>query len=311
MKHTENIAVIDIGSNTLRLLVGEIGGNKFKKLYSARSVTRLGKNLIEKRIIDFESIEKSINTLKEFKNIAEKFRVLCIIAVGTSALREAENAKYFCDLVEKITKIKIRVITAEEEAYYTLCGVMNEKLQIESSIFITDVGGGSTECIYLNNSRININFIPAGAIKINEIFLKEDPPSLESVSEAKKFVVEELEKIFPKLKIDKVVTTGGTASTLAMVNLGLSEYCPEKTHMSMIRVTKIKQILEKLLSVSLKKRKRIKGIPSDRADIICAGLLILETIAEYLNAENVIISENGILEGVMKNYKKFCYNNSL
>lgn len=310
MKHTENIAVIDVGSNTLRLLVGNIEGDKIKKLYSARNVTRLGKNLTE-RVIDSESIEKSINTLKEFKDIAEKFKVSCIIAVGTSALRETENAKFFCDLIEKTTKIKIKIISGQQEAYYTLCGVMNKELEKEPFIFIIDIGGGSTEWIYLNNDRIKMGSISTGALKINETFFKEDPPSRESVCEAKKFVKEEFKKSLPKLKIDKIITTGGTASTLAMINLGLSDYCPEKTHMSVIHVTKIKQILKKLLSISLKDREKIKGIPTDRADIICAGLLILETIAEYLNAENVIISENGILEGVMKNYKKFCYNNSL
>uniref|UniRef100_A0A7C4AIM8 Ppx/GppA phosphatase N-terminal domain-containing protein n=1 Tax=Thermodesulfovibrio aggregans TaxID=86166 RepID=A0A7C4AIM8_9BACT len=311
MRHTENIAVIDIGSNTLRLLVGNIEENKINKIYSARTVTRLGKNLTEKKFIDHDSVETSINTLKEFKNIAEKFNVSCIIAVGTSALREAENAKSFCDLVEKTLKIKIKIISGQQEAYYTLCGVMNEEIEKESSIFLIDVGGGSTEWIYLKNDKVNMGSIPVGALKINEIFLKEDPPLLNSVYEAKKFIVEEFKKFLPKLNIDKIIITGGTASTLAMINLGLSCYCPEKTHMSMILVTKIKQILEKLLSISLKERKKIKGIPSDRADIICAGLLILETIAECLNAENVIISESGILEGIMKNYKKFCYNNKL
>lgn len=311
MKHIENIAVIDIGSNTLRLLIGNLKENKINKLYSDRVVTRLGKNIIKSGLLSAESSKKSINTLKKFKKISEKFNVSCIIAIGTSALREAKNSKDFSETIKKLMGINIHIISGKEEAYYTLCGVMDEKFNKEDSIFLLDIGGGSTEWVYWKKQSVNSGSLLLGALKIKEKFLNIDPYSHESISKAEEFIKKEIEKSLPKIKSDKFIAIGGTASTLGMINMELSNYCPEKTHMSEIDTDKIKEILKKLLSISLEERKKIKGIPSNRADIICSGLLILRQIIEYLNIDKVIISENGILEGIMKKYKNFCYNDLL
>lgn len=309
MKPTENIAVIDIGSNTLRILIGQIQENRIKKLYSDRVVTRLGKNLIKTGFLDSEAIKTSIDTLKKFKKVSEKFNVSCIIAVGTSALREAKNSEYFCELVKPLG-FNVEIISAKEEAYYTLLGVIDEELENEDSIFIVDIGGGSTEWIYYENQNIKMDSIPIGALKIKELFLNNEPYLKDEIFKAKEFIKKSIKSI-PNFKLGRFIATGGTASTLAMVYLGISNYSPEKTHMIGISANEFKRLLEKMLSVSLKERKKIKGIPSDRADIICSGLLILESFMEHLNIDEVLVSENGILEGIMKNYKKFCYNSSL
>lgn len=311
MKLTENIAVIDIGSNTLRLLIGNLKENKIHRLYSDRVVTRLGKNLIKNGFIMNESLKLSISALKEFKKISEKFNVFCIIAVGTSALREAKNGKDFCKIVKQSIGIDVHIISGQEEAYYTLCGIIDEELGKENSVFIIDVGGGSTEWVYYSRDNINMGSMPVGALKIKEIFLNSEPYTNENILKAKVFINEKVKKFFPKTKPDKLIATGGTASTLAMIFLELSDYSPEKTHMTSIYTSIIKEMLEKLLSISLQEREKIKGMPPHRANIICQGLLILETIADYLNVDKITISEYGILEGIMKNYRKFCYNNPL
>lgn len=305
MKHTEKIAAIDIGSNTLRILIGNIQENKIKKLYSDRVVTRLGKDLTKNGYLASMAIKNSIITLKNFKKICEKFNVSCIIAVGTSALREAKNSEYFCKLVETLG-IKIKIISAQEEAYYTLYGAIDEELENKDSIFIVDIGGGSTEWIYYENQNLRMNSIPIGALKIKELFLNKEPYSEDKIFKAMEFIKKEIS--FSNFKINSFVATGGTASTLAMIYLGISDYSPEKTHMIGIPTIEIKQLIKKLLSISLEERKKTKGVQSDRADIICPGLLILEGIIEYLNIEKVLVSENGVLEGIMKNYKKLCYN---
>ncbi|WP_353684778.1 hypothetical protein V4D30_03025 [Thermodesulfovibrio sp. 3907-1M] len=311
MKHTENIAVIDIGSNTLRILIGNIKANKINKLYTDRVVTRLGKNLIENGVISEKAIDSSIIVLKKFKKLFEKFNVSCIIAVGTSVLREAKNSVYFCEKVKESTGLHVHIISGEEEAYYTLHGVIDEELKEEDSVFITDVGGGSTEWIHYSRKNFKMGSMPIGALKIKERFLNTVSYSEEEIYSAKNFIKEEIKTSLPQVKINKFIATGGTASTLGMINLGLLKYLPEKIHMSEIHVIEVKQILKKLLSISLEERKKIKGMPSNRADIICPGLLILKEIADYLNVEKLTISENGIMEGIMKNYKKFCYNSKL
>ncbi|MCS7163575.1 MAG: hypothetical protein NZ845_01045 [Thermodesulfovibrio sp.] len=311
MKHTENIAVIDVGSNTLRLLIGNVDKNQVIKIYSERVVTRLGRNLDKNGFFDSESLKKSINTLRKFKKISEKFNVSSIIAVGTSALRESKNSKEFCEIVRKTTGINIHVISGQQEAYYTLCGVMDEKFSSKDSIFIVDIGGGSTEWIYGIKGKFSMGSLSLGALKLKENFLFIEPYSQEAIYEAKKFIENEIIKAIPKVKVDEFIAIGGTASTLAMINMNLSKYCPEKTHMSKISLNKLKEILKKLISISLEDIKKIKGIPYDRADIICSGLLILEKIVDYLNIKEITISENGILEGIMKKSKDFCYNGLL
>ncbi|HOA83140.1 MAG TPA: hypothetical protein PKZ17_03445 [Thermodesulfovibrio thiophilus] len=307
MKPTENIAVIDIGSNTLRLLIGNILNNKINKLYSDRVVTRLGENLTKNSFINIESIKTSIDSLKKFKKLSEKFNVSYIIAVGTSALREAKNSKYFCELVKTSTGIKINIISGEEEAYYTISGLMDEEFRKETC-FIVDIGGGSTEYVYWKHQELKTGSLFIGALKIKEKFFVEDPPPRNAIFQAKNYIEKIIRTISFQSRIDKFIATGGTASTLAMINLGLSRYCPEQTHMSVIYTSKLQQLLEKLLSLSLEERTKIGGVPDERADIICAGLLILNVIVCYLNIDKLFISENGMLEGIMKNYKNFCYN---
>ncbi|MDW7999250.1 MAG: hypothetical protein RMI30_07410 [Thermodesulfovibrio sp.] len=311
MKPTENIAVIDVGSNTLRLLIGNLEENKINRHYSARVVTRLGKNIVKNGFLSDEAIKKSINTLKKFKKLSEKFKVSRIIAVGTSALREAKNSRYFCEKIKDITGINIHIISGQKEAYYTLCGVMEQHFTKKDSVFIVDIGGGSTEWIYWNRQQFKFGSLNLGALKIREKYLNIEPYSNESVIEAEKFIEKEIREITPKKKIDKFIAIGGTASTLAMISLKISKYSPEKTHMTEISTNSIKAILQKLISISLEERKKIKGLPFDRADIICCGLLILEKILEHLRVEKVKISENGLLEGVMKKNKDFCYNGLL
>lgn len=307
MKHTKNIAVIDIGSNTLRLLIGNFKKNKLNKIYTDRVITRLGQNLTKNFILSEESIKNSIDALIKFKKDLEKYDVFCIIAFGTSALREAKNSKDFCEQVEKLTGIKIRIFTEKEEAYYTFLGVTGKE---NKNIFILDIGGGSTEWIYHNDELI-MDSIPIGVLKIKELFLNEDPLSEEKLRNTKEFIVKELKKRIPSLKIKKIIATGGTASTLAMIYCGINYYCPEKTHNIEISLDKLKSILKELSRIPISERKKIVGLPSDRADIICSGLVILETFLDYLNADILVISETGIIEGVMKNYKSFCYNKNL
>ncbi|MEN2985098.1 MAG: hypothetical protein ABDH16_00305, partial [Thermodesulfovibrionaceae bacterium] len=294
---------------TLRLLVGNLEGNKLNKIYTDRIVTRLGENLTKSPILSEESIKSSIDALIKFKRIAEKYNVFCIIAFGTSALREAKNSNEFCKLAEKATGIKINVFTEKQEAYYTFLGVTEETSY--ENIFILDVGGGSSEWIYSNTDSLLIDSISVGVLKIKELFLKKDLPLQEDLNNAKRYIRKEIENRIPNVKIEKIIATGGTASTAAMIFCRVNSYCPEKTHKTEISIDKLKSMLKYLSSIPISERKKVIGLSPDRADIICSGLLILETFLEYLCANALVISETGIIEGVIKNYKIFCYNKNL
>jgi exopolyphosphatase/guanosine-5'-triphosphate,3'-diphosphate pyrophosphatase len=308
MKPTENIAVIDIGSNTIRLLIGKLKNEKIKRIYTDRAVTRLGKDLSKKKTLNSKSIEKSIKIISHFKALTEQYNTNPIIAIGTSALREAEDSAMFCEKIKELTGINIKVISGEEEALYTLEGIRLCLPYPSYVLFALDIGGGSTEWIFSNNTNTIKGSIDIGALKSYKEFFKSDPPLQSEIEKFRNYLKEKIIKSIPSIDIDKVIATGGTAVTLAMIELKLDKYIPDKIHMREISLSKLKLIIEEISKTSLNERKNIKGLMPERADIILPGLIILESIADYVNSYKITISDYGIMEGVMKNYKNFCYN---
>lgn len=307
MKHTEIIAVIDVGSNTIRLLIGKLEDGKIERIFTDRAITRLGWNLNKTNKLYSKSLLKSIIKIKEFKVISEKYNAIQIIAVGTSALREALDGKLFCDKAEELAGINIKIISGEEEAFYTLEGIKLMLPYSTDSLFAVDIGGGSTEWIYSEKGKINKGSIDIGVLKSYKEFFKSDPPTDLEINQFQKFLKDKIMKNIPCIKIDKIIATGGTAVTLAMLDLSIDAYLPEKINMREIHIAKLKDLVKEISKMTLKERKKIKAL-LDRADIILPGLIILESISDRVEAKKIMVSDYGLMEGIMKNYKNFCYN---
>ncbi len=296
MKLTENIAVIDIGSNTIRLLVGKITNTKINRIFTDRVVTRLGKDIPINKKLNDNSIRKSIETIGKFKKISEQFQCKCIISSGTSALREAINSKEFCEKIKILFGLDVKVLSGEDEAYFTLEGIKTGLPYSPQNIFAVDIGGGSTEWIYEKKGKILNGSIDIGVLKAKDI------------EDFKKLIEEKIKKNLPKISQQQIFATGGTAVTLAMMFLELNEYIPEKIHLTEISIENLRNFINKISKLPVMQRNIIPGLPSDRTDIILPGLVILETICNFLNAKQIVVSDYGFMEGIMKNYKAFCYN---
>lgn len=308
MKHIENITVIDIGSNTIRLLIGNLKDKKIKRIHSDRVVTRLGIDIQKNKKLSQKSIEKSIKILTKFKKIAHNFNSNIIIAVGTSALREAKNAIYFCNKIKEKCDIKIKIISGDEEAYFTMEGIKAGVNLIENNLFALDIGGGSTEWIYLMNNTLKKGSLHIGSLNSFKKFFYSDPPSSFEINNFYELIKEKIKIEIPLIHIPKIFTTGGTAVTLAMIALKLNDYNHKKIHLFKISFKKLKVFVDNISKISLIDRQKIVGLPHDRIDIILPGLIILESIAQYVGAKKIVISDYGFIEGIMKNYKIFCYN---
>ncbi len=312
MKHSnqchEYFSVIDVGSNTLRLLIGCIVNNKLIRSASYRSVTRLGKGLLSNHELNNESIDKSINSLLEFKKICEQFGVKKVFAVGTSALRDSKNTDTFLKKAKSITDIDIEVISGDKEAELTLKGVLsnfNDKgvENYKNKILIIDIGGGSTEWIFYTNNNIRKGSLPLGAIKLYENFITKEPPNIAELKQFKEYLHSQIITTGLQgnynLSDIKFVATGGTPTTLAAIDMGLSKYNGDKINMHKIDRPTLQAIFERLIKTPLIERNKIIGLEPNRTDIIITGTLILQGFMEFFNFQELIVSDYGLLEGLL------------
>jgi len=305
----ELCAVIDVGSNTLRLLIGSVKDNKVIRIASSRYMTRLGKDILKTSQLNNDNFQKSISFLIEFKHIYEGYGVRKVIAVGTSALRESKNSVDFIKEVKRQVGINIEIISGEREADLTLNGI---RLNLDigpsglTNFFMIDIGGGSTEWI-LFGEDIFKGSLPLGAVKAYGEFIKEDPPGRVQIAQVKEFIYQIIYEspligYFNKQSCwqnTKFVSTGGTPTTLAAIDMGLAEYNGDKVNMHRIERPTLQKFIQRFISMSLLERQKIIGLEPDRADIIITGALILQGFMEIFNFNEAIISDYGLLEGLL------------
>lgn len=305
-KHPTPSAVIDIGSNTLRLLIGYIYDGVLIRLATERSVTRLGKGVSATGKLSDESVCKSIQSLLKFKDIIDKYKITDIIAIGTSALRDASNRDNFIAKVKSISGIKIDIISGDMEAELTRKGILGQIEKNDINIFgpstIIDIGGGSTEWIVCNGKCIK-GSMSLGAVKLYETYIKHDPPVLDEIEKIKTYILQQVVNAGLMVGAEglkgRFIATGGTATTLAAIDMKLDEYNSDKIHQHRISLPALNSICKKLSALSHDERGLVKGMGTERADIIIPGILILTAIMGMLGFGEVIISDHGLLEGVL------------
>lgn len=298
------LSSIDVGSNTIRLLIGGVEGGKIARLRTGMVITRLAAGIGETGLLNPDNMEKSISVLKAFSDIISAYDISHIKAVGTSALREAKNSEEFRQRVLSETGINIEVISGEEEAELTARGVMFDMPDTDSS-FIIDIGGGSSEWIFCRKSSpVEIGTIPTGVVKLFDKHIKSDPPSKADTISLRR----EAEIILSRLKTQMghlinsstvFIGTAGTITTLASIDIGLEVYDHEKIHMHNISLEKLYDISGRLISIPLSERKKMIGLEPERADLIIPGILFTINIMELFRFDNILVSDNGLLEGVL------------
>ncbi|MDD4503702.1 MAG: Ppx/GppA phosphatase family protein [Clostridiaceae bacterium] len=300
------IAAIDIGTNSMRFMLCEIEGNIIAKKKKELIITRIGKDVSKTGMITEKSRIRNIDALKYFKNKADRYGAQEIFSVATSAVRDALNGEAFVDEALIQTGMNVRILSGEEEAELGLKGVMSEIQNPQESILVIDIGGGSTELILGSKDSIDYSIsIPAGAVRMTEQFITSNPISTEDTAKMKnkldELFKEPLEHLSKK-RIDRIVAIGGTATTTASIFHGLSIYDPEIVHNTVINLSFIDSIFKKLKDMSIRERWDVKGLQKERADVMPAGIYILQHLIEGLKKDSLIISENDNLEGIIEKY---------
>jgi exopolyphosphatase/guanosine-5'-triphosphate,3'-diphosphate pyrophosphatase len=256
-------------------------------------------------ILNQDSIVKSIRTIIKYKVKCNEFNIKTILALGTSALRDARDSNHFLSTIKEKTGINVKVISGDEEAELTLNGIKGQNSFFNSPCsLIIDVGGGSTELIICHDRCTRIS-MPVGAIYLFERFIKNDPPTTSELNDIKEFIIAEFNPVISLMKDLKIpqpcglIATGGTPVTLACIYLKLTSYDGDKVHGQILSYAVIKSMFEKLAGLQLEKRRSIPGMDHERADIILAGILIILTIMELFRLNELIVSDYGLLEGAI------------
>ncbi|MDI6743862.1 MAG: hypothetical protein QMD07_00640 [Thermodesulfovibrionales bacterium] len=277
---------------------------KVFRLKTEMVITRLASGIAESGMLSADNMGKSVSILKAFSDIISAYDISHVKAVGTSALREAKNSEEFRQRVLSETGINIEVISGREEAELTTLGVLSDTPRTDSS-FIIDIGGGSTEWILCKDSSLlKAGTIPTGVVKLFDNHIKSDPPSKSDIASLKKQSDTALSGLKTQIGhlIDKdtvLIGTAGTITTLASIDIGLRVYDHEKIHMHNISLNRLYNIYERLTSIPLIGRKEIAGLEPERADLIIPGILFTINVMELFGFDNIIVSDNGLLEGTL------------
>lgn len=299
-------AAIDVGSNTIRMLIGDVDESGFRRIRSYREITRLAAGIGVSGILGQSSMEKSISVLKGFSSAATACGAERVSAVGTSALRDARNGREFVDAVFREAGIRIRIISGMEEAELTAKGIQLGFQKRGVPLFVIDIGGGSTEWIILDPQQDDgflCGSLPVGVVSLSERFVNVEPPSSGDMTALKSEIdshISSLEKITGCIPSDAIFAgTGGTVTTLASIDLGLKQYDPDQIHMRMISSGRLEELKELLFSLPLERRRAINGLDSGRADLIIPGILLTIKFMEFFGFREITVSDYGLLEGLL------------
>jgi exopolyphosphatase/guanosine-5'-triphosphate,3'-diphosphate pyrophosphatase len=304
------LASIDVGSNTTRLLLAQpLPGQTFRPLRVERIITRLGGNFSPGKRLDKFSMERTLEALRSFAELLDGEGVEKVVAVGTGVLRKAKNRSAFVRAVKEQTGFSLRILSGQEEAQAMLRGVLGPLKDQTTPRLITDVGGGSTEMIWMEGQTLRKTVsLELGAVGLSERFLFKDPPSSAEMEALKRFVQAALRGVRRQWEKEgwharevhpHLVGTAGTVTTLGAIDLSLSLYDPRKVTGHRISLSRLRRMYRRLSSLSLKERGKIPGLEKGREDLILAGSAILLNLLEVFERSALEVIDSGLLEGIL------------
>jgi exopolyphosphatase/guanosine-5'-triphosphate,3'-diphosphate pyrophosphatase len=299
-------AAIDIGSNTILLLIGELlAEGAFKVVLDTGEPTRLGRGLTRGGKLDLISVQASIDCLKRFSSRCRKEGVEATAAVGTRALRLAQDADQFLQHVRRECNITPRIISEEQEALLSFLSVQRDP-GMPRNAAVMDVGGGSTEYTFHreegSSHPVQTISLPLGAISLTEEFFRHDPPSHAEITRLSTEINKTLLRLPPATQ-GELVGIGGTATSLGSMQLGLDTFARDKIHGMQLTVDELRGQIRELQTKDLAARRQITGLPPERADIILAGAMIILSSMERLKKDAIHISCYGLRYGLF--YQEF------
>jgi exopolyphosphatase / guanosine-5'-triphosphate,3'-diphosphate pyrophosphatase len=297
------IAVVDIGTNSTRLLICDVDGARVTDELERRStVTRLGAGVDADGRLANESMQRVFATLDEYQQLIEKYRGDRAIAVLTSAVREAANGKEFAQQVAERYGLTPHILSGDEEASLTFLGATSDRdAQDTTPTAVIDIGGGSTEIVIGTGHEPGFYVsVRAGVVRMTERHIHSDPPTDDELAQTREDVCSVLREGVPaeqRNAVKQAIAVAGTATSLAAIAQRLEPYDPAKVHGYRLSREQCGEILAKLAALPLDERREVPGLHPDRAPTIVAGIVILLEVLGLFDLAEVEISEHDILRG--------------
>ena len=301
-------AVIDIGTNSIKLLVAEVEGSIVRPVWEESKQTRLGQGFYPERVLQPGPIRDTATAVARFSDKARELEASEIRVIGTSAVREARNPEQLSDAIEKASGVSVRVITGLEEANYVFQGVTSDPRLSHKRLLLLDVGGGSSEFI-VGHDQANqfAQSFELGTVRLLGELALRDPPADQLGACRQKlrdFFDNEIgPKVRPALQQSKTsasapevefVGTGGTATILAGMEASLPNFDRERIEQTRLSRQRLEWHVEHLWNMPAAQRKQVVGLPLNRADVILTGAAIYECVMSYFDFDELIVSTRGL-----------------
>jgi exopolyphosphatase / guanosine-5'-triphosphate,3'-diphosphate pyrophosphatase len=294
------IGLIDLGSNTARLVVYEIDGQGLMVEHdNMKRTLRLISYLQKDGRISESGIQKTLACMAQFKEFCNVRKITEIIGVATAAVRQAVNGNELLQQIHDLTGIQFRLLSGEQEAYYGYLAIINS-MNIENAVTV-DIGGGSTEITRIQNrTRIESISLPFGVVTLTQHFLKESPTSPIESERLELFLKQQFAKV-PWINDCKVplVAMGGTARTVAKISQKQKQYSLTSFHHYVMQPSEIEYMYQWIGGLPLGARKEIPGLSKDRADVIVAGIAVFQYLLKTIQSPKFITSNKGLRDGIL------------
>jgi exopolyphosphatase/guanosine-5'-triphosphate,3'-diphosphate pyrophosphatase len=304
---TTRLGAIDIGTNSVRLLVADVDGAgekaELEPLDRRIRITRLGEGVDESSRLNPEAISRTLDALREYRGVLDDLGVERARATATSAARDAGNRDDFFRPAADVLGFEPELLPGVEEARLSFLGATAE-LDEPAPYVTVDIGGGSTEFVAGTHEPDGLISIDTGSVRITEQHLRSDPPEPEELSEAVSVVrayLSDVEREIPAVReAATLVGLAGTITTVAAVELGLTEYDRDKIHHFRLDRTSAEDVFRTLATEPADVRRHNPGLEPGRVDIIVGGTLILVTIMRTFDFKEMLVSEADILDGLVR-----------
>ncbi len=308
MSEAQKVAAIDIGTNSVLLVIAAAEPAGARPLLERATITRMGEGVDQTRRLAPAAVERNLACLRAYAEDLRAHGSPRLDVVGTSALRDAEGAGEFLDAAEQILGVRPRVIAGDEEARLTFRGALSG-LSLHGKLLVFDIGGGSTELIVGDasgsappESRVSLDI---GSVRLLERLVKSDPPRREELERVEAVIAEQLSAAAPLSRIASgepitLVGVAGTVTTLKAVELGMAPYDGARVHGSKLSLSAVEELCAKLASLPLAERAKLPGLEPKRADVVVVGALIVRDLLRRAGASETVVSDRGVRFGLLE-----------
>lgn len=304
----KRVAAVDIGTNSVRLLVAQVDGAsprdaKVVPVDRRMRITRLGQGVDTTRALAPEAIERTVAVLREYRAALDEHGVTEMRATATSAARDSSNRDDFFAAARDALGVTPELLSGEEEAALSFLGATAD-LDAPAPYLVVDIGGGSTEFVLGTDAPTGLVSLDMGCVRITEQYLESDPPAPEELSNAVAAVrdlVADVPRVIPgATEAATLVGLAGTVTTVAAVELGIPEYDPEKIHHFVLTRDAAEDVFRTLATENAEQRAHNPGLEPGRVDVIVGGTAVLVGIFRVLGFDRMLVSEADILDGLVR-----------